>query len=663
MSDSDASDGYEDVGVSPTKKAPFHFTPPPSYDTLPQKVISANSPVLTQTPPDHRPPLPPPNASRRHDSFDHPQPNIPKLPPKPKRQPSIPQPLSAVQAVPIVLPPQPTQPSEPITIDLDSYNILKEELTLTQLVQTCYDQFPIRVHVCKGFYGSTERFSVSEGDIYNIHFVKKAKVIVVQDCSKMDYRIPLNSSVEFGLFHNPEGNVPKALDGYKYPKVSDIMASSPLPKVVRTTAAFRGTAADNTIEKNELLIIKEIKPKGNRRVLMVYSVTNSTVKTLFESCEGHFSTKPYDVRLFLPEILEHIQQPFPTTCYLFVSSETSHDLPHHLTSSAVTLVAESDDLSLIASCNFEAETGRPLLIDIPVNLDIEVQVMQPKDEQEYDLLYEATNDLMQNFDPSKVVQCVEGITKISTLTTPMQPGKKKGIELVQSTAMRHWSSAHTKPTVLSESSPPAPSVPPQVPVPIGAGIQETPTSPAYDCAPVTVKQKLNSTPSAAEIVSLRADMKRMDMKLTKEVDLLKESIAKLTQRVEDLMRGGDSAQTQPRAAVVSSPIGGRRPTIDPSTSIEVDPNVKQQNIQFLRTLDTVNIIRLFTVMGFEQHSQAIAKEHITGDVLIECTESILEMELGISSKLHRLRLMKLIDGSHSAKGILSGEGPYGSLVK
>ena len=65
------------------------------------------------------------------------------------------------------------------------------------------------------------------------------------------------------------------------------------------------------------------------------------------------------------------------------------------------------------------------------------------------------------------------------------------------------------------------------------------------------------------------------------------------------------------------------------------------------------------MMGLKQYSQTIAQEQITGDVLLECTEAVLEKELHIESKLHRVRLMKLIDGSHSAQGILSGEGPYG----
>ncbi len=38
------------------------------------------------------------------------------------------------------------------------------------------DEFPLHVRVSKGFYGTSERTSVSEGDSFNIHFIKKTKV-------------------------------------------------------------------------------------------------------------------------------------------------------------------------------------------------------------------------------------------------------------------------------------------------------------------------------------------------------------------------------------------------------------------------------------------------------------------------------------------------------
>ena len=49
---------------------------------------------------------------------------------------------------------------------------------------------------------------------------------------------------------------------------------------------------------------------------------------------------------------------------------------------------------------------------------------------------------------------------------------------------------------------------------------------------------------------------------------------------------------------------------------------------------------------------------VNGEILSECDEEVLSSDLGITSKLHRMRLMKVISGRHSARGILEGEDPY-----
>ncbi len=44
---------------------------------------------------------------------------------------------------------------------------------------------------------------------------------------------------------------------------------------------------------------------------------------------------------------------------------------------------------------------------------------------------------------------------------------------------------------------------------------------------------------------------------------------------------------------------------------------------------------------------------ISGEILLECDEDILENELHVSSRIHRIRLTKLINGKVSARNVLS----------
>ena len=41
----------------------------------------------------------------------------------------------------------------------------------------------------------------------------------------------------------------------------------------------------------------------------------------------------------------------------------------------------------------------------------------------------------------------------------------------------------------------------------------------------------------------------------------------------------------------------------------------------------------------------VTQENIAGDILVELTEDVLELELGIAKKIHRLKLLKVINGS------------------
>ena len=63
-------------------------------------------------------------------------------------------------------------------------------------------------------------------------------------------------------------------------------------------------------------------------------------------------------------------------------------------------------------------------------------------------------------------------------------------------------------------------------------------------------------------------------------------------------------------------------------------------------------------MHLGQYRAKFAEEMISGEILIELGQEDLERDLEIKSKIHRVRLMKIINGHHSARNILVGENPY-----
>ena len=52
-------------------------------------------------------------------------------------------------------------------------------------------------------------------------------------------------------------------------------------------------------------------------------------------------------------------------------------------------------------------------------------------------------------------------------------------------------------------------------------------------------------------------------------------------------------------------------------------------------------------MGLSKYKEQFIKERITGSLLSEFDEEILETELNIKSRIHRIRLMKIMEGRQS----------------
>ena len=56
------------------------------------------------------------------------------------------------------------------------------------------------------------------------------------------------------------------------------------------------------------------------------------------------------------------------------------------------------------------------------------------------------------------------------------------------------------------------------------------------------------------------------------------------------------------------------------------------------------ILKLLRANGLKQYESSFLREEVTGELLLECDEHLLQNELGVTSKLHRLRLLRIISG-------------------
>lgn len=56
------------------------------------------------------------------------------------------------------------------------------------------------------------------------------------------------------------------------------------------------------------------------------------------------------------------------------------------------------------------------------------------------------------------------------------------------------------------------------------------------------------------------------------------------------------------------------------------------------------VVKLFELAGLGQYTDVVVDEGITGDILIECDEPMLENEMAIKSNRDRLNLLLIIEG-------------------
>ena len=336
--------------------------------------------------------------------------NHPILPPPPPHPPPPP-------------PQRPRTASTPQSITRDRIfspgGIINEKLSLSRFVSLYRKEIPIQVRVCKGFRGPNEDTSISEGDRFNVHFIKHTKIVTVEYDNGSRCNIPLNSAVRFGILYNPDNNLNNAMKGYRFETVADLLRMLIPPALVIARKAFQGSSAESSTCANEVLLVKKVVSKllGTKQQLKVFSLKENKEKVLNPNCAGNFSTRPRDICLFLPEILKHLPDIFPCKAVLYnVSSlaaersavmsggfpNRSGSMTKFGSASLVTVMHSSIETSIVATSALEQHIQNARLLDIPIDLDILVRVEHIADEDETHRLYEDATFIYEHFDPSRL---------------------------------------------------------------------------------------------------------------------------------------------------------------------------------------------------------------------------------------------------------------------
>ena len=237
----------------------------------------------------------------------------------------------------------------------------REKISLPMLLSKHHEEF----HPVWGFCGSDKESSLSDGDQFNVHFLKCTTIVANEYENGSRF-----TAIPFAILYSSQIKQDKGMTGYKFDKVSDVLQ---MAKWARK--GYQGSTSDSSISANELLIVRKVRNKIlGKQSLKVFSLT--TGKDVFSSnCTGNFSTKPRDVCLYLPKILKDVTRRVGT--HQRTGSNSKLGVP-----TVVKMLHSSVETSLVATSVHDQDPENARLLEIPIELDILVRVEDNVDEDE-----------------------------------------------------------------------------------------------------------------------------------------------------------------------------------------------------------------------------------------------------------------------------------------
>lgn len=184
-----------------------------------------------------------------------------------------------------------------------------QTLSLLEFVEKYSNSLPAQVSVEKGHYGSNDLETLGTQENLIISFVKSRKVLNIVTSTQQKFALPLGSAIQLSLLYNPDGNEYRALRGYMFQSIGELVRKSPnLPRVICATQACKGDGLKSTVLENELLVVENYNAQTKR--LQVISLgKNPICKFLPLQCSGCFTTKPASVRMYVSDICNYIGIP------------------------------------------------------------------------------------------------------------------------------------------------------------------------------------------------------------------------------------------------------------------------------------------------------------------------------------------------------------------
>lgn len=375
-------------------------------------------------------------SSKKTNNAIAPSPSLPKLDspsptaytpkPPPELSPSLRSPHASLppSGPPHISPPPLESPVPPRTPSAS------DPVPLADYMRTC--KLPQKIRVYVGYNEERGKSNIYEGEQFYLHYQKNSQAVLISIGTQAQMMVPVNSGVEFGVIYNPEGDYNKAYQGYQFETVGQLLAARFPPSVVCVKRPFTAGSHESTIQINDVLLIKEViqRSYGPTYISCLNMKTNE-IKMLPETCNGCFTTYPYEACLYLHQIVEHLH--LPLECLAIYNQPDSDDVRSRLPRNVLRLEKVVSDKSVVVSKPSSVTASS--LLSICSRIPIEVQQMHLTPDESIQLS-ELTKNLYQKFNPVKTWPVTlppgpggEGLDVLCQVVNKHNPGV--GIELIR----------------------------------------------------------------------------------------------------------------------------------------------------------------------------------------------------------------------------------------
>ena len=303
----------------------------------------------------------------------------------------------------------PTYVSQPADA-IDSQPLISVTRSPPPIVSLCTyasskkSQFPKRVMISKGALYPSGGRAVSVGQELNLHFLKRTRVVLMQDSRGDNYVLPLHTAIRASIVYNPSSSEKTTSKDPKFKSAGDIMNLKHIPLVIAATKKYNGGSDNSSVEDGEIMIVGGIKTDSySGRCLKVQSI-NGAKKLLNENCAAHFTTKPSLTAISIQDMFNsNIQLPQKVILHATPTFQQGAILP-----SMITFSQYATATSVIATDAFLLANQVPSrVLELSSNLDIELQETVGVSETVEVQLLEMTEHLYQSFDPSMTTHCFD----------------------------------------------------------------------------------------------------------------------------------------------------------------------------------------------------------------------------------------------------------------